>query len=202
MSINSEGSQLILILNQQERLVAASFRPFSEALEINPDTTAAALLMFLVPPAYRPTPEGSRQAYILLRQQEFFHPLRQAIVEQLKTLGYIDPNASPLSDILASTIQPLWALVSSPDYPLLPPDAVPSQGIRGLSVEPGTVQSYLQIYDEDEDRDGNPATNEIVVSHYAPTMAGLVYLPAAPTARNFSLIGPRTGWGVIEAFTG
>lgn len=102
----------------------------------------------------------------------------------------------------ASTIQRLWALVSSPDYPPLPSDAVPSQGIRGLSVDPGTVQSYLQIYDEDEDRDGDPTTNEIVVSHYAPTMAGLVYLPAAPALRNFPLIGPRTGWGVIEAFTG
>lgn len=200
--INLEGSQLILILNQQEKLVAASFRPFSEALEINLDTTAAALLMFLVPPAYRPTQEGSRQAFILLKQQEFFPSLRQAIKDQLKILGYIDPSASPLSDVLASTIQPLWALVSSPDYPPLPPDAVPSQGIRGLSVDPGTIQSYLQIYDEDEDRDGNPATHEIVVSHYAPTMAGLVYLPAAPTARNFSLIGPRTGWGILEAFTG
>ena len=197
---NTGGAQLFAVSNPQNEVVLLGHLGFSDQLEINADTTTVSLLMVAVPPAYRPTRETARAAYQLIVQQPFFPDLRDAVAAQIQQ-GRLDPAASPLRDALLRALPPFWDLVSSSQYPPLPPYPASSQRARRQAVDPSDMVSGLLVEDEDTDRDGDPSTHSFTVHNYSPLSAVLWYR-AHNTVRLLGIVLPRTGWGVIEAFTG
>jgi hypothetical protein len=196
---NTAGAQLFAVSNPQNEVVLLGHLGFNDQLEINADTTTVSLLMVTVPPAYRPTRETARAAYQLILQQPFFPSLRDAVAAQIQQ-GRLDPAASPLRDALAAALPAFWQLVSSPQYPALPPYTASSQRVRRQAVDPGDIVSGLLVEDEDTDRDGDPSTHSLTVHNYSP-LSAVIWYKTPNTVGLLGIVLPRTGWGIIEAFT-
>lgn len=173
---STAGAQLFSVNDPQDRVVLLGHHGFGGQLELNVETTAVSMLMLLVPPAYRATPEAMGAAYRLIVQQPFFPALRDAVAEQIRRSGALDPSASPLREALENVAGPFWQLVTSDRYPSAP-GGQGTGGVGAQQVIPQQSQNGLLVEDEESDEDNDPSTHMLTVYNYSPASGYFWYQP-------------------------
>jgi hypothetical protein len=204
-AVTVQGSaQLVMALDREGRVVLAGTSGIEDSLTLNSETTAESLL--LINPVVA---TGDRNEALALHRHftsnGYLGSVRDAVDQQLRTIGHINPAQDPLRTALLNAWNRLYqdirsgALAQSSRSRVARQQSEPKPpSTRRSAITPEQDQSGIKLT-EGEEADNDESTYELSLTNYRRRWLGL---HARPYDSSGNPLGPWQFYGLTSARPG